>query len=50
MPGRPAPERLEADVAHWHEELRQARETRELPMETAAFDEVHDFVVDLRPR
>ena len=47
---RPAPERLEADLAHWQEQLRQARETSDLPLEPPAFDEVHDFVVGLRLR
>lgn len=45
---RPAPERLEIDLAHWREELRQPRETSDLPVEPPAFDEVHDFVVALR--
>jgi hypothetical protein len=31
VPHRPAPERLEADLAHWQEELRTARETSDLP-------------------
>ncbi|WP_218920603.1 DNA polymerase beta superfamily protein [Lentzea guizhouensis] len=45
---RPAPERLEADLAHWHEELQRARESSELPHEPPAFDEVHDFVIRTR--
>ncbi len=48
VPGRPAPERLEADLAHWHEELRQARETSELPVDPPAFEAVHEFVVATR--
>ncbi|SEP97078.1 nucleotidyltransferase domain-containing protein [Lentzea albida] len=48
VPGRPGPERLEADLAHWHEELRLAREGSDLPLEPVAFEEVHDFVVGLR--
>lgn len=47
---RPTPDRLEADLAHWQEQLRLARETSDLPEEPPAFEEVHDFVVDLRLR
>lgn len=46
VPGRP--ERLEADVAHWHERLRLARETSDLPEHPPAFEAVHEFVVAAR--
>ncbi|SEQ17056.1 hypothetical protein SAMN05216188_102283 [Lentzea xinjiangensis] len=46
--GRPAPERVEADLAHWREELRVARETSDLPEHPPAFEEVHEFVVATR--
>jgi predicted nucleotidyltransferase len=48
LDARPAPERLEADLAHWREELRQAQEATDLPYEPPAFDAVHDFVVNAR--
>ncbi|WP_439663232.1 nucleotidyltransferase domain-containing protein [Lentzea sp. HUAS TT2] len=45
---RPAPERLEADLVHWQEQLRLAREGSSLPLEPPAFEEVHEFVVAAR--
>ena len=48
VPQRPAPERLEADVAHWQEELRTARESSDLPEHPPAFEAVHEFVVETR--
>lgn len=45
---RPAPERLEADLAHWREQLRLARETSDLPEQPPAFEAVHEFVVTTR--
>ncbi|HUQ60934.1 nucleotidyltransferase domain-containing protein [Lentzea sp.] len=48
LPDRPAPERLEADLAHWHEQLAKAREASDLPVDPPAFEAVHDFVVATR--
>ena len=48
VPERPAPERLEADLAHWQAELQIARETSELPEHPPAFEAVHEFVVETR--
>jgi predicted nucleotidyltransferase len=48
VPARPGPERLEADLAHWHAELQIARETSELPEHPPAFEAVHEFVVATR--
>ncbi|MFC3898105.1 hypothetical protein ACFOWZ_42115 [Lentzea rhizosphaerae] len=48
VPHRPAPERLEADLAHRQEELRVARETSDLPEHPPAFEAVHEFVVETR--
>ncbi|MDX8036612.1 nucleotidyltransferase domain-containing protein [Lentzea sp. BCCO 10_0856] len=48
VPERPAPERLEADLAHWQEQLREARETTDLPEHPPAFEAVHEFVVATR--
>ncbi|WP_223165868.1 DNA polymerase beta superfamily protein [Lentzea indica] len=45
---RPAPERLEADLAHWQEELKNARENSDLPEHPPALEAVHEFVVTTR--
>jgi predicted nucleotidyltransferase len=48
VPERPAPERLEADLAHWQEELQNARASSHLPEHPPAFEAVHEFVIETR--